>query len=52
MTGVAVAGELREPEVVIPPTNFCPALRFTVKRDIGIAVPVDTRSPATSTGHP
>jgi hypothetical protein len=48
LTGVAVAGELREPEVVIPPTSLCPALRFTVTRDIGIAVPVLSGTPSTA----
>jgi len=49
LTGIAVAGELREPEVVIPPTSLCPAMRFTVTRDIGIAIPVLAERPSSST---
>ena len=41
--GVAVAGRLRQPEVVVPSFNtegrMCPAQQFTVSPKQGIAVP-------------
>jgi hypothetical protein len=46
LSGQAVAGDLREPEVVLPETGACKAGRLEVKADLGVVVP---RIPSSST---
>lgn len=39
LVGVAVGGTFQEPTVVVAPQGGCEAARFTVTRDVGIAIP-------------
>ncbi|MFF3208429.1 hypothetical protein [Streptomyces sp. NPDC002962] len=43
LSGWAVEGELKAPEVVTQPKGTCPASRFTVSDELGIAIPVQTK---------
>jgi hypothetical protein len=45
LSAVAVAGKLQEPEVVTQGASKCPPSRFVVRRDLGLAIPVLSRSP-------
>jgi hypothetical protein len=40
LSGWAVDGEVKEPEVVTQPRGGCPASHFTVSDELGVAVPV------------
>ncbi|CAM5536144.1 hypothetical protein SALBM135S_05515 [Streptomyces alboniger] len=39
LTGWAVDGDINAPEVVTEPRGTCPASRFTVSKELGIALP-------------
>jgi hypothetical protein len=50
LMAVAVAGELREPEVVTVPTATCPATHLVVRQDIGVAIPTTAQGSYPSLG--
>lgn len=45
LAAIAVAGDLRTPEVVVTPQGSCPALQFRVTSDVGVVVPVQDADP-------